>query len=311
MLLIAIFFVATGCIFDDEDDPPLLTLSLRPPPSSIPPIDGKSPASVLASYPRRCIIDVFKEGSTERVIRKEYTSGDILETDIELDAGCYDIMVWCDCLLDGHAARNPCYDPYNLHTITLLTENYIANTDGKDASCVRANSVEIGCGHTVLELPLERPLAKYRMIADDVAAYSRLRSSHPDDYPPIDELIFNVFYEFFLPVSFNVATGRPNDSATGISYSGKIRRPDGFPVDDDAMIIGEDMIFATDERSVVTLTLEVTDTTGRLYGRATGISIEYRRGYVTTVRGNFLTLGASAGGITIDTDWRDDILIYF
>ncbi|MCM1076425.1 MAG: hypothetical protein NC411_03595 [Bacteroides sp.] len=277
----------------------------------MPTFDGRSSTPTLNSYHRHCVIDIFREGTSTRVLRKEFTSGETIETDIGLDAGRYDIMVWCDCSPDGVTARSPYFDLDDLHTVSLLTENYIANTDEKDASCVSLDGVEIDCGHTRLELALERPFAKYRLIADDVAAYKRLREANPGDYPPLDELVFNVYYEFFLPVSYNVVTRRPNDSSTGISYRCKASTAADGLVAGESVLVGGDFIFATDEHSVITLTLEVRDTAGKLYSRATGISVEYCRGYETTIRGNFLTLGASAGGISIDTYWRDDIFIYF
>ena len=63
--------------------------------------------------------------------------------------------------------------------------------------------------------------------------------------------------------------------------------------------------------SFVDVRVETTDGNGKVVARADGIRIHYKRGYLTTVRGDFLTAGTSGGGIDIDTEWDGEYEVEF
>ena len=122
---------------------------------------------------------------------------------------------------------------------------------------------------------LERPFAKYRLIATDVEAYYNLIEKG-EALPAIEDLQVRVTYEGFFPTGFNVATGKPG------------------------------------EESFVNVTIQMIDTnTGDIVATVQHVKIPYKRGHLTTVTGHFLTAGKTPGGVQIDTEWGEDIVIEF
>lgn len=230
---------------------------------------------------------------------------------IDADEGLYDLMIWCDYTSPENPNGDFSYVTDNLHRVTVVPDTYTGDMSSKDAACAFVSQVSQRCDiNTDVDVALQRPLAGYRVISDDVAAYRRMSLAQPDRYPPLEELTVDVAYEFFVPSSFNIRANRPNDSATGISYRFTPRPASGFPSEEAVMIAG-DMVFAFDTDSSVSLTIEVRDRKGNIISRASGVRITDRRGYETTVTGSFLTLGVAAGGIAIDPAWREDIVIRF
>lgn len=54
------------------------------------------------------------------------------------------------------------------------------------------------------------------------------------------------------------------------------------------------------------LNIELADANGKVVSRTRGLEVPYRRGHLTTLRGNFLT-NEMQGGINIDTGYDDEI----
>lgn len=75
---------------------------------------------------------------------------------------------------------------------------------------------------------MQRSLAKYRLIAEDVEDYRTLTEIEPDKYPPLEELIATVHYEGYFPNEFNVTTGKPVNSITGFADR-EPRKVSGLP----------------------------------------------------------------------------------
>ena len=147
-------------------------------------------------------------------------------------------------------------------------------------------------------------------MATDVEGYLSLMAKG-EDLPPIDRLQVSVSYEGFFPTGFNVVSGKPNDAFTGIGYVAGIEEAEGYNPGE-ARQIGADFILTNGEESSVSVTVRIIDkNTGEAVSTLTGIQIPYRRGQLTTVTGTFLTAGRTSGGVEIDTDWKEDIVIEF
>ena len=160
-------------------------------------------------------------------------------------------------------------------------------------------------------MTLERPFAKYRLIATDVEAYYNLIEKG-EALPPIEDLQVRVTYEGFFPTGFNVATGKPNDALnTGIHYTSVPTVAEGY----DAKVnrqVGADFVLTNGEESFVNVTIQMIDTnTGDIVTTVQHVKISYKRGHLTTVTGHFLTAGKTPGGVQIDTEWGEDVVIEF
>ncbi len=294
---------------------PVLHLSLTLPEPQL--LDYVPTRAAEAGYALRCVVEVCRAGTDETVLRRTFTptpatdgSGAYL-LDLPLNANTYDLRLWTDYAPASSPQEDTYYNTGNLKAITLTTEPaYTANTDAKDAAYACHTDIDLSAGDRTVDVQLQRPLAKYRLIATDVEAYRKLAEIDATKYPPIDELTVTVQYENYFPASFNAVTGKPNDSYTGIAYTGCLTDAEGFDTAT-ALQAGSDWVLTNGTESFVTATVKITDRTGSTVTATGSVRIPYRRGQLTTVKGNFLSGGHAGGGVEIDTEWEDDIIIRF
>ena len=261
------------------------------------------------SQPLRCVSEVWQTGTDNCVHHRIQNC--ILQADgtylaeLSLMPGNYDLRLWAD--WDGGY-----YNADDLGKVLVLTDSYVANgeTDKKDAY-YKASVLNVGEEDTEQAITLTRPFAKYRLIATDVEAYYNLIEKG-EALPPIEDLQVRVTYEGFFPTGFSVATGKPNDALnTGIHYSSVPTVAEGY----DAKVnrqVGADFVLTNGEESFVNATIQMVDTnTGDIVATVQHVKIPYKRGHLTTVTGHFLTAGKTPGGVQIDTEWGEDIVIEF
>lgn len=263
--------------------------------------------------PLRCVAEVYQAGTSNRVHSRVQNcalqSDGTFLAELSLMPGDYDLRLWADW-------NGGYYNTDDLGKVLVLTDNYVANgeTDKKDAyyatTALSIPSSPTG-GVEGASVSLERPFAKYRLIATDVEAYYNLMDKG-EALPPIEDLQVRVTYEGFFPTGFNVATGKPNDALnTGIHYTSVPTVAEGY----DAKVnrqVGADFVLTNGEESFVTVTIEMIDTnTGEAVATVQHVKIPYKRGHLTTVTGHFLTAGKTPGGVQIDTEWGEDIVIEF
>lgn len=292
-----------------DDESPQMTLTLLMPVGQYAP-RGEGGADGLA---KRCIMELYRSGSEIRVKRSvtplEIGTDGSHELKFPLDAGSYDIYVWLDCVKSS-TLTDLYYSAADIRSVGLVTSAYLAGSAGKEALYAYKVGVNHGEGGSAHRLSMQRPLAKYRLVATDLAKYRKMCAEVPDKYPDAADLEFEIRYEYFLPSSFSLSTGRPNDSSQGISYKSVPMPAEGY-ADDEALEVGCDYIFAPEIDSFVSLTLIIRDRGGGEIGRCEGVRVDCRRGCLTTVTGNFMTSSHSSGGISVDTEWDDDIVIIF
>lgn len=263
--------------------------------------------------PLRCVAEVYQAGTSNRVHRRvqdcALQSDGTFLAELSLMPGDYDLRLWADW-------NGGYYNTDDLGKVLVLTDNYVANgeTDKKDAyyatTALSIPSSPTG-GVEGASVSLERPFAKYRLIATDVEAYYNLMDKG-ENLPAIEDLQVRVTYEGFFPTGFSVATGKPNDALnTGIHYTSVPTVAEGY----DAKVnrqVGADFVLTNGEESFVTVTIQMIDTkTGDIIATVQHVKIPYKRGHLTTVTGHFLTAGKTPGGVQIDTEWGEDIVIEF
>ena len=324
--LLCVTLLLASCVKDPLCDPAgsggddaassvaTLRLLLTLPDSVLP--DYAATKATGATPALRLTVEAYRQGTQTRVLhevmRCTEQADSTWQATLTLAAGSYDLRLWADWATDG-TTGSPYYDTDDLAAVTVLTDNYVAGelTGAKDAAYATA-AVTLAAGGTHDEaVTLVRPLARYRLVATDVADYLALAARDGDGLPPLSGLQVRVAYAGFFPTGFNVATGRPNDALTGIAYTTAVTEADGYDPAD-ARQVGADFVLAGDDDSSVTVTVQLTDTaTGETVSTLTGIRIPYRRGCLTTVAGSFLTAGRAGGGVQVDTGWSDQIVIPF
>lgn len=262
---------------------------------------------------QRCIVEIYRAGSDVRVKRDVSSpksgAGESLELTYELETGYYDVYVWLDRVSQSSLA-DLYYNTSNLRSVALITSGYLAGTPGKEALYAFKAGVDHGVAGSVVRLSLQRPLAKYRLVATDLERYMKLRATDAGKFPDPSELEFEIRYEYFLPSSFSLQSGKPNDSMQGLGYRQPGGKAEGF-AEGEALEAGCDYVLAPDGDTFVSLTLTVRDRGGGVVNRCEGVRVDCRRGCLSTVSGNFLSSSHSSGGISVDTEWGDDIVITF
>lgn len=193
----------------------------------------------------------------------------------------------------------------------IVTDPYTANTDAKDAAYIAENDITLPDEGKEISLQLQRPLAKYRLIATDAEAYRKLSASFPEKYPPLEELTVTTQYGGFFPDGFNAATGKPNSATDGANIAYSLPLHSETVTADREMQMGSDWVFVNGTESAVMATIRVTDKDGKPVSEVKSVEIAYKRGHLTTVRGEFLTAGKSGGGIHIDTSWEGEYNVEF
>ena len=262
----------------------------------------------------RLTAEVYRQGTDIRIYRSmslcaPQSDGTYL-AELSLLQGRYDLRLWADRTTDG-TTDNSYYNAENLSAVTILTDNYVANgqTDEKDA-CYATVTAELTGGVTEKPVELIRPFARYRLVATDVKSYRNLVEK--EHYPSVEELQVSVTYEGFFPTGFNVVSGKPNDALnTGITYTATPVTAEGYNPEK-ARQVGADFVLTNGTDSFVSVTIKMVDKrTGNAVSTVRGVKIPYRRGHLTTVTGMFLTAGKATGGVHIDTDWEDEIIVEF
>lgn len=258
-------------------------------------------------YNLRGVAEFYQKGGTSLVSRVKAvltsttTEGNYTLT-AELPQDEYDMTLWVDYTGSG-SDEDLWYDTESLQAVTIIApdQTYAAGSDTREVFYGAATVTAAGTSASVT-VATERPQAKYTLIADDVERYRQLMAANPGKYVPLDELSTQIIYEGYLPDGFNAVTGKPNHSSEGYRCS-----PAALPAvgaADTEVRIGSDYVFVNGSESAVTVTVLVTDKTGRTVSRVTGVEVAYKRNMLTTVRGDFLTAGVVTPGININTDWE-------
>ena len=280
----------------DVDPLPVMRLTATLPGAVMPPYGGAARAAGRAVESRFVAEALFK-GTGERVVRLDTVAyaapGSTVAFDVPVDEGTYDLRLWSDCA-DPETGLSPYYDASDLRQVAMTTAPYAAGVDGRDAAYATAVGASVA-------LRLERPLARYRLVATDVDKYAAAGG-----VPPLSDLTVRVDYEGFFPSSFNVATGKPNDAVEGLSYTCKPSSGGGA---DGGLTLASDWILAADADNEISLTVSLLDAEGRTVGRTRRVRVPYRGGRLTTIRGSFLTAGSGSGGVGLDHCWDDDTFV--
>lgn len=273
------------------------------------PLQTKTRAAA-AGYTLRCVAELYKAGTDQIVLHKAVTpelqEDGTYKVDLQLSEGSYDLCLWADYAHTEAPLADAFYHTESLKAVNIFTEPYTGDTDDKDAAYGNENGITLPKAGATITLPLQRPLAKSQIIANDVETYKILMELEPDKYPPLEELTVTVKYEGYFPSEFNALKNIVTDATMGIAFSTMLSHID---LGETELPLVSDWIMASKESSV-TVTLTVSDRNGNKVSSVNGITIAYKQGCLTTITGKFLTAGVNVGGINIDSDW-DEIIIEF
>ncbi|WP_455665186.1 DUF6562 domain-containing protein [Phocaeicola sp.] len=277
-----------------------------------------TPFRAASGYSLRCVTEICAAGTGNsqfrRVMRPFVETSDNDEThyavDFSLPDGKYDLHLWMDYVPEDSDEDARYITTEGLNAVRTVTTSYEAAC-GNMSEAFYTGLAGIAMVRQTQEVQtlatsLKSPFAKYRLLSEDVELYNQLVTK--GIFPPLEELTVTVVYEGFFPTAFHVSQARPNDAEDGISYV--VPYPPVINESGEAQV-GGDLIFADDAGSSVMVDIIISDNEGKEVSRVNGVKIEYRQGYITTVRGEFLTAGKSSGGIHIDTEWEEELEVKF
>lgn len=257
------------------------------------------------SFVLRCIAEVCRTGTDEVIHRREVLptpdADGSYAMDFTLNESSYDIRLWADYVPTASGTSDYHYTTASgLKAISIQTAPYAANTDTKDAAYAFCGGIALTDGDKTITAELQRPLAKYRLVATDVEAYLQFRNRDAAKFPPPEELTAIISYNGYFPSGFNVVSGKPNAAVGGITYSSALS---SVPQDKKEVQIGSDWVFVNGTESLVNVAIQILNKKGEVISQVKDTPIAYRRNHYTTIKGSFLTAGQSGGNIQIDTEW--------
>lgn len=257
-------------------------------------------------YRHRLIVDAYldRQLAARQVIYKEITAAEELSAalNMKLHARDYQLVVWADYVEAGNEE-----DPfYNTTTLipALNSGSYQGNTEYKDvlyASRPLALSRYRDQWNTEVPVAMElqRPVARYELIADDVAKFLRKIT---DGEVTGNKFTATVRYTGFFSTGFNALDGIAKNALQYISYSFSFPPP---TAETEELKVGLDYVFVPDGEANIPIAVEVTDASGNLIAR-TYLLLQCKSGQSQTIRSNFLTADPS-GGVGFDPDYDGSI----
>jgi hypothetical protein len=263
-------------------------------------------------YRRRFVIEAWRGGKPESrqvtVMEDAEEDGDgkiTLPIRLKLHAVEYTLAVWTDYVKAG-TDTDLYYDTKNLQRVAC-TAPYTGSTPYRD--CLYGTTAldlrqyrDEWNAKVQIKVDMVRPLAKYELIATDVAEFLE-RTAQQRAQGESYTVTFS--YSFYIPAVFDVLAGKPCESWPEISFT----LPLALPEEGETLhTVGSDFIFANGGEASVLLTMEIRDSRGNRMSRVSGIDVPYRRGHLTTLKGAFLT-SEMKGGIEIDTEWDGEVEI--
>ena len=200
-----------------------------------------------------------------------------------------DIYLW----VDGGVF----YDASYLNSVTLDTKNYIPYDKTREAFFGHV-SVKPSAKGITAGIQTKTPYAPYRILASDVEAYGKMQKAN--DWPDIKDLQVRVSYIGYLPCSFDVMAGRPNDAVRGVSFvRGITFLSDGTPV------LAEDKVLVNGTSTNVSVKIEIINpANGEVISSSGELALSCRYGSRTIAEGDILSAGVVDGAVGIDTRWE-------
>ena len=258
-------------------------------------------------------VDYYRDAAARMVCTKD----DVLNLDHEVrmtvpDEGKYVIKVWAD-FVEAGSQEHRFYNTDNFGEITIHAHE--GNSEYRD-SYIGTTEIEViryGSEVPVVSgtVNMSRPQGKFQIISTDLNDFvtketklmrERLVQSgmDPTKIPEtidLDNYVVRVMYNGFMPSAFNMHTGRPNDSSTGVYFDSSISA-----LSENEALLGFDYVLAQEGDASVTLAVVIYDKAGNELSATDNVSVPLKRSMLTTIKGNFL-IQESGGGVSINPDF--------
>ena len=269
---------------------------------------------ILRAYPSVNGKEISQDHYEEFIFDKSLDKGYDHILSADLPAGEYRLMVWAD--MRENVAHDHFYRADDFVEITLQGDHQGCN-DWRDAyrgygDISLTTSIVVHNPDTV-DILMQRPMAKYEFITTDLkefidkevqSALARGEIESIDDGPSrvidTDDYQVRLYYSGYMPNTYNMFLDKPVDSATGVSYPGKITK-----INENEASIGFDHVFVNGKDASVTTQIALYNKEGQRISLTDPIDIPLKRNRHTVLRGSFL-MQESSKGLVINPEFDGD-----
>ena len=250
---------------------------------------------IIRTFPVGCVYNKVKP-SQEFTIVRDINGGYDHSVTLDFHAGEYDVMVWSDLIQDGELAS--CHNAENFGDIHLA-EGCVGNNIYRDAFRGTARvSVPKGSDTPIeLKVDMQRPLAKYEIVSDDLAEFISCKLSDGEDFN-IEDYTAIVYYIGYMPNSYSIYSDKPVDATTGVMFTSPLS-----VISETQVSLGFDYVFVPNKESSTTVKIGVYDNKGTLISMSQSVNIPLQRNKSTVKHGEYLT-SKTSDGIDIDKEFE-------
>lgn len=259
--------------------------------------------------PYRFVIEVVKEGvvvshDVINVSSEEFSLGKLKhKLSKPLEASLYKITAWYD-IQDNQGEYS--FLTEELGGVTLINHS---TTDAEILQCGYASDIidltpyaEDLMEETVSkELEMQHPGARFEIVATDVQQFITNQKAALNQG---DQFTVHISFGSEVGDSFNLYAQSLNHNGETLNLSGRMRLPFA---EYDELKIAEGFIFSDAEQDVEA-SLSVKNSALVTVAGTGNFTFPVKRGYITTVKGDFLTNGIG-GMFNIDHIWEGEIVI--
>lgn len=235
-----------------------------------------------------------------------------------LPMGDYYVLAWADyCCKDKQ--KPVFYKADTLFSVKNDIKNYPANTHHRSTSAGQesfAIDYNLGPeGYPVVQadryspiqsrkipVMMNRPSARYRVIASDFAEFTR-------DGGSLEGAVVKVVYKQYVTAGYNVATCEPNLFISTYSFNTSLTQ-EVFDKDTHISMFGDYLFTSSDKEDVVIVDFYFYDSSGNEFNHCENIEIPLKRDHETIVRGCFLTNKVEKdSNISIDENFEGEYTV--
>lgn len=225
--------------------------------------------------------------------------------ELELEGNTnYRLAVWSH-LMENESV-DPFYDYSNFNSVSLIPENYKANTDFRDGFR-GTERVSAGIENaSPTEIAMSRPMGKFELVSIDLSEFliKETKRRGLSSRARAEEYHVVISYPMYYPSSYSLLDDRLENSSSGVSFSTTMT------VNGEEASIGFDYVMLNDiPNAGVQIRVDIYDPSYTLVSSSSTLSVPMRRDGHTLLRGTFLTLDGN-GGIGIDPSFDGEHTVF-
>lgn len=227
-----------------------------------------------------------------------------LDTDVNimLEPGVsYDIVAWSHLIPDADGAAF--YDPSDFNRVSIIPDNYVGNTDLRDAfgGRVRAQIDETAEDATVVRM--RRPMGKFELLTTDLSEFLDRETSRRGlpSRARADEYTVIISFPAYYPSSYSVIEDHLENSLGGVGFRTRMT----VTGESEASLGFEYVLLNDISDSGVQTRVDIYDLQGTHVAGSSTITVPMSRDRHTLLRGAFLSTQGS-GGVGIDPGFTGD-----